>query len=63
MTGNLNLMSALRKVWAEESNYWLGQLKAAGLAQVKDVGKMVEYASRAESAEKSESVIVQALKG
>lgn len=63
MLGNQSLMSGLRKVWAEANSYWLGQLKLAALSPTKNFGLIVECAARAEAAEKSESIIVEALKG
>lgn len=63
MLGNQNLMSGLRKVWADQSSFCLQQLKTVALAPVKDAGKMVEWAARADAAENSERILIQAMKG
>jgi hypothetical protein len=62
MLGDQTLMSGLRKVWAEQSSYWLNQLKLAALAKEKNTGLMVEAAARADAAEESEQVIILSMK-
>ena len=58
-----NLRSALQKVWAEEVSYWLNQMKNEGMNRPTTPVLMVEYAARADAAEKWEFIIREVLKG
>lgn len=54
-------IGGMRKVWQQEMDYNLEHLKTEALGG-KDVGKMVEYAAKADAAEKQELKIKTALK-
>ncbi len=57
LLGNKILLTALRKVWAQDALYWLNAMKGAGLAPEPNVYVIVGAAARAQHAAEIENEI------
>ena len=61
---NQHLMSALRKVWEKEADYWEMQMRQEALSGKKfeeRASRVIEYAAKAEQAIQTENVMRKAV--